>query len=262
MDFSNLWLGVYACSFILTGLLAGTSVYILPEKVLFSFFWFHPFLMSVGWFLCIGYGILIKKPGGKKNTIAHGILAFLGATCISGGFAIIFINKNRLGKNHFTTLHGTSGFIVFLLMFVPLLFGLGLIPDIGPLRSHQLSRTIHKYVARTLFCIALCVIILGTKKFFQYADGTHNPVSFRFFVFGCIIVGLFMILCHFQKSEGYEIFNENKNGKEDAWNNAELGQIEAPSVKSYNSTGSGDGVSGPRDRNPNNQKSHLNDSDI
>lgn len=45
----------------------------------------------------------------KSRKLVHWILHALAGCCITAAFVIIILNKNRLGKDHFTTNHGIVG---------------------------------------------------------------------------------------------------------------------------------------------------------
>lgn len=53
----------------------------------------------------MGTAALTKKRMGYTNTKLHGIMAWAGMMLSAGGFYVIYVNKNQMGKDHFTTLH-------------------------------------------------------------------------------------------------------------------------------------------------------------
>jgi len=88
----------------------------VPGSSLFSW---HPTLMSIGFALMMFEGIAVFSKSAslvptisrasKVNIHTYAILA--GMLLVFGGFAAIYINKERLGKDHFTSWHGILGVI-------------------------------------------------------------------------------------------------------------------------------------------------------
>ncbi|XP_047121525.1 transmembrane reductase CYB561D2-like [Schistocerca piceifrons] len=85
----------------------------------YSFFSWHPALMTLGSLLFMGEAVLAISTGNwltsrlnRRNRVtAHWVLQAIAAACIFAGFLIIFINKNRKGKLHFQSLHGIVGLV-------------------------------------------------------------------------------------------------------------------------------------------------------
>ena len=75
--------------------------------------WFswHPLLMGLAFVAAASSGILIKRKGGRVNTIIHGATmttAFVLALC---GWYVIREQKKMLGKPHHTTWHSWQGLV-------------------------------------------------------------------------------------------------------------------------------------------------------
>lgn len=63
------------------------------------------FFVASGMVGMMGAAALTKKRMGYTNTKLHGIIAWLGMLLSGGGFYVIYQNKEKMGKDHFTTLH-------------------------------------------------------------------------------------------------------------------------------------------------------------
>ncbi|XP_063708170.1 transmembrane reductase CYB561D2-like [Culicoides brevitarsis] len=91
--------------------------------VLFSF---HPIFMAVGYLVLMFQAILsmsdlncwTAKLNYKQRVTFHWILQAASLSCITIGFVAIFVNKVRLGKEHFHTLHAIFGLITYILTII------------------------------------------------------------------------------------------------------------------------------------------------
>ena len=79
----------------------------LRGKGLDWFSW-HPTCMFVSFVAFAANAILIKKAGGKQNTLMHGYI--MGSTVLLAGFGyyVIYINKEISKRPHLTTSHGIT----------------------------------------------------------------------------------------------------------------------------------------------------------
>ena len=86
------------------GLIFGLYTAYLPGK--FIWFSWHPLSMIIAFVTVTCNATLIKKIGGRDNTLLHGYL-MMGALLLGGwGWYVIHTNKDISNKPHWTTLHG------------------------------------------------------------------------------------------------------------------------------------------------------------
>ncbi|KAK4881016.1 hypothetical protein RN001_004335 [Aquatica leii] len=96
------------------------------------FFTWHPVLLSIGWVLLMGEGILIFNPHNilvvnlsySTKVQLHWIIQGLGTTACVIGFVIIYVHKNLHDKPHFHSWHGIFGLIFVLMLTTVILTGL------------------------------------------------------------------------------------------------------------------------------------------
>merc|ERR1712050_157047 len=95
------------------------SIISKPGSSLFSW---HPFLMSISFFMLIPISTKILKYRSiisyQTRRKVHWITQLISISLILVGFWAIYENKNRLKKSHFATNHGLSGIITVCVMFI------------------------------------------------------------------------------------------------------------------------------------------------
>ncbi|XP_035829158.1 cytochrome b561 domain-containing protein 2 [Aplysia californica] len=88
----------------------------VPGSSLFSW---HPTLMAIGFVLLMFEGIVVFSKSSSlyptasrpSKVTVHSYVIGVGVTCAFAGVAAIYVNKDRAGKDHFTTWHGLIGII-------------------------------------------------------------------------------------------------------------------------------------------------------
>eukprot|EP00756_Hemistasia_phaeocysticola_P038926 Hpha_TRINITY_DN1678_c0_g1::TRINITY_DN1678_c0_g1_i1::g.48744::m.48744/K08371/CYB561D2; cytochrome b-561 domain containing protein 2 len=109
-------------------LCAGVALFLVPYtywSLPYPFF-LHPILMSVAFITLMGEGVVIASkavilPAGAQRLRLlklHMWIQIAAVLAAAGGFWAIYANKDRLGKKHFTTLHGQFGAFTLCLTLV------------------------------------------------------------------------------------------------------------------------------------------------
>lgn len=141
------------------------GLYIAFMKGSFTWFSWHPLTMIVAFVTFSTNAALIKKIGGRENTLIHGYV-MLGSLAISSfGWYVIHSNKNMYDKPHWASLHGKLG-AAFMIVYT--IFGIGggiaLNPDWGLLRRNNTVRFIHKWLGRVLMYMSWALCVQGLLK--------------------------------------------------------------------------------------------------
>ena len=130
-----------------------------------TWFMWHPILMIIAYVPLALNAILIKKVGGYQNTKTHGILMFLSTLLTIGSLYVIYTNKAKYNKPHFTSWHGLVGIIDLGIFYVVQYVGfLGLHPDFGFLRTNKTVRFLHKWAGKAALTIGLFSMIMGFRQ--------------------------------------------------------------------------------------------------
>lgn len=152
--------------------LAGTIVYKLNDGSLFSW---HPMLMSVGFLALMAQGIMraidFRRVTGEARTsriFTHSALQNLGIVCSLGGFAAIYMNKNKLGYPHFVSPHAKVGLAAVILAVGASVGGafafkrLGLF-DLLPRSVQGVIKQRHRQFGFVTFLLGLVVAFFGVS---------------------------------------------------------------------------------------------------
>ena len=129
--------------------------------------WFslHPLLMLLAFVAAAGTGILTKIKGGRVNTLTHGYLMCSAFVLSLGGWYVIHIQKNMLGKPHLTTWHAWAGVAAILgYAFGAAGGAVVLHPDFGMAKKSQTFRSVHKLGMRAATLVAFAAIGSGWAK--------------------------------------------------------------------------------------------------
>ena len=136
--------------------------------------WFslHPLLMTLAFVAAAGSGILVKRRGGRANTLAHGYAMVTAFAMALGGWYVIYQQKIMLGKPHNTSWHSWQGVSACIGYGVGAAVGLSALhPDHGLWRTSQRIRLAHKMTSRVATAAALLAMGSGYAKL---ADG-YSP---------------------------------------------------------------------------------------
>eukprot|EP00270_Netrium_digitus_P017396 TRINITY_DN6372_c0_g1_i1.p1 TRINITY_DN6372_c0_g1~~TRINITY_DN6372_c0_g1_i1.p1 ORF type:complete len:222 (-),score=47.10 TRINITY_DN6372_c0_g1_i1:198-863(-) len=135
-----------------------------------SLFGYHPTLLSIGFLMLMGEGILISvQAKGKQRKLylkIHAIFQGAAAAAIAGGMWAIYQNKVLQHKLHLQTLHsrvGVAALAASVLVSaggVPLLYGL--IPQSLKKLTPKVSKG-HKIFGAVAYGISLAAILLGLQ---------------------------------------------------------------------------------------------------
>lgn len=130
-------------------------------------FSYHPLLMIIGATTLTPIATIIKRIGGAENTRIHGKLLFLAFAFLSGGYYVIYSNKEMMNKAHLTSFHAKVGFAGYLGYAFSCLGGLfGLHPDYGhpKVKTNKTVRFLHKWFSRGWILLALYACYTGFEK--------------------------------------------------------------------------------------------------
>jgi hypothetical protein len=166
------------------------GLYIAFMRGKFIWFSWHPLAMIVGFVTLSTNAALIKKIGGRDNTITHGYLNLAAAALAAFGWYVIHSNKNMQGKQHWTTLHGKMGFALMVTYIAAGLGGLAALhPDFGFLRKNNSFRLVHKWAGRVLAATSWIICVQGLLKV-----APDNYILQAGFVLPLLFFGFFALL--------------------------------------------------------------------
>ena len=138
----------------------------LSELRLWRWFDWHPLSMSLGFVGLASLAVLKKRVGGKGPTIQHGNMANAGVLFGIAGWYVIYSNKEMLGKQHLTSLHGKLGATSLVSFIILGLVGaLGLHPDFGKVKTNTVVRKVHKYSGKAALLLSWSAAFTGFIKF-------------------------------------------------------------------------------------------------
>ena len=129
--------------------------------------WFswHPLLMSLAFVAAAGSGIMVKRRGGRVNTITHGYFMIGAFVLAMGGWYVIYEQKKMLGKPHNTSWHSWQGVVACIGYGLGGAVGLAALhPDFGAWRTSKRIRLLHKLASRASTAAALAAIATGYSK--------------------------------------------------------------------------------------------------
>jgi len=149
--------------------LAGWVVYLAsPGTDLFSW---HPSLMVVSFALLMAQAIIIFSPESSlflnsrpsDKVQLHWILNLFSLFGALGGFGAIYLNKEIVGKKHFTTWHGTVGLAAIIGLLVAAAWGLAAKYSIKLSKYMRPINTklYHATLALIVFCLGMSAISLA-----------------------------------------------------------------------------------------------------
>ena len=145
------------------------SIISKPGSSLFSW---HPFFMSISFFMLIPISTKILKYRTKisfqTRRKVHWITQLISITLILGGFWAIYENKNRLKKLHFATNHGLSGLITVCAMFVQsFILGVPANWKLGSLSMMKFKKWHVGFSIISLLSAMVCLVFSFGTKFLE-----------------------------------------------------------------------------------------------
>lgn len=124
----------------------------------------------------------------KSRVFLHWILQIVSTCAITASFAIIILNKIRLGKNHFTSNHGITGLTTVILAGISV--GFGVLAKYSFRFRHYLRpvnmKMIHSAIAICCYVLALTTISLGLLSPWFLENVTYS------WIYGLIGVVIFI----------------------------------------------------------------------
>jgi hypothetical protein len=158
---------IISVTFLLYSILIGRFIATQPSSE-WSFFSWHPFLMTSGFVGLMGVAAVTKKLGGYANTKYHGYLSSAGLMLAFGGISVIYKNKDIHNKPHFTSTHAWMGIATMVCAFLPAIAGLVFLhPDFGAAKTNKLYRFVHKWIARSAIVAAYVTGYWGLSQMTQ-----------------------------------------------------------------------------------------------
>ena len=162
--------------------------YVLPGQR-WSWFSYHPLLMTSAFIAFAGNAIFLKKIGGYANTKSHGILMSVAVLLGLVGWYVIHSNKDMYKKQHLTTAHaklGAAGVVMYLLIWV--VGAVALHPDFGIMRTNSKIRSAHKWTGKGATLIVWLATYLG------FATMEKGFFAQLFMVTPLIVLALYLVL--------------------------------------------------------------------
>lgn len=111
---------------------------------------------------------------------SHWILQSIALVCVFAGVLVVFVNKNNLNKEHFTTWHGTFGLFATLSCFPAALHGT------ATLYNQKIKRYLKPKVTKTLHLMSgITTLALGGITLFLsvYSKWFERNTNRNYFVF-------------------------------------------------------------------------------
>ena len=195
--FDKLYSGFIMVSHVLVVLLIAVVTYAaVPGSSLFSW---HPFLMTVAFAGLFTEAILIFNSHSSllvtKNESAkirwHLWMQMGGLATVTAGFLVIWVNKEKSNKDHFTTWHGLLGVVAVAYCFLQILAGVTLLLpakmfSATPLPMHRM-KTLHTLSGLALYLTLAVTFFLGLNSAFFVRTVTN-----QFVYYGCWIAVLLL----------------------------------------------------------------------
>lgn len=114
----------------------------------------------------------------QSRVFVHWILQVISTCFITASFAIIILNKIRIGKNHFTTNHGIVGLTAVILTGISVAFGV--LAKFSYQFRHYLRalnmKMIHSTLAICCYILALASTLLGLLSPWFLENVSYNWV--------------------------------------------------------------------------------------
>lgn len=174
--------------YLLYSIVIGRLIATQPSST-WSFFSWHPFLMTSGFVGLMGVAAVTKKLGGYANTKYHGYLSCAGLLLAFGGIYVIYKNKDIHDKPHFTSTHAWMGIATMTCAFLPAIAGLVFLhPDFGAAKTNKLYRFVHKWFARSAIVAAYVTGYWGLSKM------TQDPLVLVTYVIPLLALAPFTLL--------------------------------------------------------------------
>ncbi|XP_062560368.1 transmembrane reductase CYB561D2-like isoform X2 [Armigeres subalbatus] len=181
--------------------IAGFITYHCFNKATVLFSW-HPSLMSIGYFILMsqavltlsGANLLTYRKHQKTRVFVHWILQALAGILITIASVCIFLNKVRMGKAHYQTVHAIVGLITVILTLLSIAGGI--FTKYGYQLRHLVrpinSKIMHGIAGVVTYIMGSVTIGLGVySAWFQEDNDGHVRLAL---LIGIIAVTLYVII--------------------------------------------------------------------
>ncbi|GJP53904.1 hypothetical protein CLOM_g13027 [Closterium sp. NIES-68] len=131
-----------------------------------SLFGYHPAALALGFVFLMGEGVIAAAVGkGRQRPLwinIHALLQGLAGAAVAGGITAIYLNKERLGKPHFATLHSRLG-LAALALFLGIAMGGAVVKYLPGMGVVEMARRAHKQFGAVAFFMGVAVCINGLR---------------------------------------------------------------------------------------------------
>uniref|UniRef100_A0A182MTL1 ascorbate ferrireductase (transmembrane) n=1 Tax=Anopheles culicifacies TaxID=139723 RepID=A0A182MTL1_9DIPT len=171
---------------LINGLMFGVAGYITYHcfnKAMVLFSW-HPTFMSIGYLILMSQAVLTMSGSNyfthrcnhRTKVFIHWLLQALAGILITIASVCIFLNKIRLGKPHFQTLHGIFGLVT--VCFTLASIGGGVTTKYAFQLRHYISpiysKLAHGFAGTAAYLLAITTISLGVYSRWFQEDNDAN----------------------------------------------------------------------------------------
>ncbi|CRL06392.1 CLUMA_CG018902, isoform A [Clunio marinus] len=162
-------------------------------------FTWHPVLVSIGYLLLMTHAILTMADNNfitqnlnyQNRVTVHWILQTSALILITVAQTCIFLNKNRLGKEHYQTTHSLFGLTTYLLTILSSLGGIltKFSFQLKKIVKPTVSKIIHSFAGLLTYFLAMITISLGINQSWTNANDTWTkPIIYVLLAFTTLYV--------------------------------------------------------------------------
>ncbi|CAI5463434.1 unnamed protein product [Closterium sp. Yama58-4] len=145
-----------------------------------SLFGYHPAALALGFVFLMGEGVIAAAVGkGRQRPLwinIHALLQGLAGAAIAAGTTAIYLNKNRLGKPHFTTLHSQLG-LAALVLSAGIAAGGAVVKYLPAGGVVETMRRAHKQFGAVAFFLGVAVCVNGLRLTNPASPVYKGPLS-------------------------------------------------------------------------------------
>mmetsp|Transcript_38260 Transcript_38260/g.108170 ORF Transcript_38260/g.108170 Transcript_38260/m.108170 type:complete len:203 (+) Transcript_38260:117-725(+) len=161
-------MGILVQSVALVGICAAVAWFIYDG----SLFSYHPVLMSTAYLAFMGNGVLVARVADKgpiserkASYWRHMILTGLGVMLATAGGAAIYLNKEGLGKEHLTSIHGMAGAATTMVAMGISMGGSAIFFKLIPTKLLGAVKKVHRMGGRIVFVMGSIAAASGLQPF-------------------------------------------------------------------------------------------------
>lgn len=187
-------------------LILGYAIFmiVLCFKDEFTFFTWHPLLMTIGWLLLMTEGILFLS---KDNILSskltlrgrsrvHWGLQVCACALVFAAFGVVVQNKEDFGWKHFTSWHGICGLISVCLCIPTMLLG-NLTMFSSNFKTYvrpTVSKFFHSTFGTLTFAMGMATLILSLKTEFFKGKTSNSDLAYGLGMFIYVLSGIWTLL--------------------------------------------------------------------